>query len=198
MGTGLFFGTFNPVHRGHESLADSFLKSKWIDDLWVVLTPEPPHKDNNMIASFRDRWNMLEIAFSDRCRLKLSDVEKNFASPHYTFRTLTYLKNEHPDRSFYLCIGGDTLHNLSTWLSYEKISSKADLLVAGRPGYPEELPGELHSFSVHFCDHKMVEISSSEVRKDILEGRHPGKDILNPEVMNYIIERGLYMRRSTS
>ena len=198
MGTGLFLGTFNPVHRGHEALVDSFLKSKRIDDLWVVLTPEPPHKDNRIIASFEDRWNMLEIAFMNRCKLKLSDVEKNLSSPHYTFRTLEFFKKKHPDRSFYLCIGGDTLRTLSTWYLYEKIAPKAALLVARRPGFSVDLPEELRSFSVHFCDHQMVDISSTAVRQDILEGRFPGEEIMHPGVLNYIRKRGLYKNGSAS
>ena len=35
---GLFFGTFDPIHKGHEAIADFFLKN-FFDEVWFVVTP---------------------------------------------------------------------------------------------------------------------------------------------------------------
>ncbi len=192
MGTGLFFGTFNPVHRGHEELVSSFLASEWVDDLWIILTPSPPHKHMVDIAPFADRWNMLEKVFADRKGVRLSDIEQRISSPHYTVRTLTFLRNSYPDRSFYLCIGSDTLQTLPTWYEFEKIAHKIELIVAKRPGISTSKPPEPGDFTVHYCEHREKDISSTSIRKALSEGHAPGPDILNPAVLNYIQQEGLY------
>lgn len=192
MGTGLFFGSFNPVHRGHEEMASSFLATDWIDDLWIVLTPSPPHKENRELAPYQDRWNMLERVFFEDHRVLLSDVEQRMNSPHYTVRTLEYLKNSYPDRSFYLCIGGDTLQTLATWFEYERIARKTELIVAERPGVSREVPPELASFTVHYCSHEKRDVSSTAIREKLSTGILPGTEELNRRVLDYILEKGLY------
>ncbi|TVQ72190.1 MAG: nicotinate (nicotinamide) nucleotide adenylyltransferase [Balneolaceae bacterium] len=192
MGTGLFLGSFNPVHRGHEKMVSSFLNSELIDDLWIILTPTPPHKHISELASFTDRWNMLELVFANRDTVHLSDVEQRIPSPHYTFRTLAYLKSCYPDKSFYLCIGGDTLQTLSSWYDYEKIAHKTELLVAERPGVPLTRPSELEPFTVHYCEHEAIAVSSTDIRKKLADGKMPGPDELHPAVVEYIRSEGLY------
>jgi nicotinate-nucleotide adenylyltransferase len=197
MGTGLFFGSFNPVHRGHEMMVASFLRNEMIEDLWLILTPSPPHKHTADLASYADRWNMLELVFSDDKNVLLSDLEQRLPSPHYTVRTLSYLKNSYPDRPFYLCIGGDTLQSLSTWYEFEKIAPKAELLVAERPGIPLRPPPELSTFVVHFCEHDPQGVSSTSIRKKISAGIAPGPDELTPSVLGYICQNGLYGWKDT-
>ncbi len=192
MRTGLFFGTFNPVHRGHEALVQSFLSSGLIDDIWVILTPNPPHKNIAALAPFEDRWNMLQLAFKEKDELKITDVEQRIPSPHYTFKTLSFLKNSYPNQVFLLCIGGDTLQQLSSWYEYEKISHKAELLVAERPDSPNFTPPELNGFRVHFCEHNPVAISSTHIRKALMAGNMPGSGELHPEVLQYIQDKDLY------
>ena len=194
MRTGLFFGTFNPVHRGHEALVESFLNSECIEDLWVILTPNPPHKHISSLASFQDRWNMLELAFGGRSDLKLSDVEQRMNPPNYTLKTLSFLTTSFPDHDFMLCIGSDTLQDLPKWYEFEKISQKAKLLVAERPDTDTSIPTELGSFDVHFCEHEKVNISSTGIRKLLMESGELLSDHLHPEVEAYIRRRGLYKK----
>jgi nicotinate-nucleotide adenylyltransferase len=192
MGTGLFFGSFNPVHRGHEKMVASFFGSGLIDDLWIILTPSPPHKHIAELAPFADRWNMLELALSGSDAVQLSDIEQRLPSPHYTVRTLTFLKSSYPDRSFYLCIGGDTLQTMSMWYEYEKLAQKSELLVAERPGISNSRPAGLGAFTIHFCEHSPMSVSSTEIRKKLNAGIVPGPGELNPLVLKYVQDHGLY------
>lgn len=192
MRTGLFFGSFNPVHRGHEEMVSSFLGSGLIDDLWIVLTPSPPHKHISGLASFPDRWKMLELLFSGSDVIHLSDVEQRLTPPHYTVPTLTYLSSRYSDRSLYLCMGGDSLQTLSTWYEYQKISSKCELLVAERPGIPVDCPVELGAFTIHICEHRPVAVSSTEIRKKLSAGLAPGPGEISPLVLAYIRKNQLY------
>ncbi len=178
-------------------MVSSFLRNELIEDLWITLTPSPPHKHTADLASFTDRWNMLERVFSEEDRVLLSDVEQRLPPPHYTVRTLNYLNNCYPDRSFYLCIGGDTLQTLSTWFAFEKIAHKTELLVAERPGVPLSIPPDLRSFVVHFCEHDPQGVSSTAIRKKLSSGIAPGPDELAPSVFRYIQQEGLYGWRRT-
>ncbi len=170
----------------------SFLASGLVDDLWIILTPSPPHKHIAELAPFSDRWNMLELAFSGMDTVHLSDIEQRLPSPHYTIRTLTFFKNSYPDRTFYLCIGGDTLQTLSTWFEYEKIAHKSELLVAERPGIPTDIPDELSEFTVHYCDHRPLRVSSTEIRRKLTDGTAPAPGELRPEVLKYVRDNALY------
>lgn len=192
MNIGLFFGTFNPVHRGHEALVSSFLSSGVIDEIWIVVTPNPPHKNVSKLAPFQNRWDMLKLAFQEQPNLKLSDLEKHIPPPHYTWKTLSCLKERNPGSVFYLCIGTDTLQTLSTWAEYQNIARYAGLLVAERPNVSSEIPSELDSFNVQFCKHNKTDISSTQIRRAIVSGEIPGIDQLHPEVISYIRHNRLY------
>lgn len=192
MATGLFFGTFNPVHRGHEAMASSFLSSESIEELWVILTPTPPHKKNLSIAPFRHRWNMLQLAMSGRPRVQLSDFELQISSPHYTFKTISLLTERYREHDFALCIGSDTLQTLTTWYEYSQLSDYVALLVAARPGVPTDVPQELSGFTVRYCDHEMVDVSSTEIRQELASGYIPGSDKIHPDVARYIRDNKLY------
>lgn len=189
---GLFFGTFNPVHRGHEALATSFLKSQFIDDLWIILTPEPPHKEKKNIAPFSDRWKMLNLLFSSWKNVTLMDIELKMKAPNHTIHTLFFLKEHYPDKDFLLCIGGDTLQTFPSWYQYQRYSDVTTLLVAERPGASRDIPDVLNDFHIQFCPHQVTKVSSSKIRKDLSEGKVPVTSELPPQIIQYIQNKKLY------
>lgn len=72
MKTGVFGGTFNPVHKGHIMLAEYCMDSVGLDRIIMIPTAVPPHKISKNLASENDRLNMCELA----CKGK-----KNFLCP---------------------------------------------------------------------------------------------------------------------
>ncbi len=94
---GLFFGSFNPVHIGHIELAKAFLKQANLEELWVVLTPQNPHKKADELAPDQHRLQMLKEAFSNQSKnIKISEVEFLLSAPYYTANTLDYLVKQYP------------------------------------------------------------------------------------------------------
>lgn len=188
---GLLGGTFDPVHSGHKAIATSFVDSEYIEELWVVLTPSPPHKRSQSTASYRDRKNMLELAFRDNEKVFISDVESSLPEPSYTIQTITYLQKKYPLHSFYLCIGEDSLVEFTSWYQWEKILQKVSLLVAARPQVGHKPPEALPKDKINWVDHEPVDVSSTEIREKLKKENISSLPI--PEkVVSYIKEKGLY------
>ena len=102
MRIGLFGGTFDPVHNGHISIVRSFLQSGYIDELWILLTPVPPHKLNKEHVSYEHRKEMLHLAFQDIDRVRISTIEQTLPKPSYTVQTVTHLAQKYPEDEFLL------------------------------------------------------------------------------------------------
>ena len=65
MRTGIFGGSFDPVHAEHVRLAESAVKSLRLDRLLVMPAHTPPHKRDKVLSSDADRLAMCRIAFRD-------------------------------------------------------------------------------------------------------------------------------------
>jgi len=190
-GIGLLGGSFDPVHNGHIDIARSFINSGYINELWILLTPDPPHKTKRTLTSYDKRLEMLIAAFEDVERVKVSDVERSLPQPSYTVQTLKYLSNKYPDKKFHLCIGGDSLRDFKTWKDWKKILDYCDLLVARRPSERKvDLDADLVE-QTHFVDHDPINISSTLVRKAVADGDDIS-ELVPAKVQGLIREYNLY------
>lgn len=184
---GLLGGTFDPVHRGHVSIAEAFLSSELIDALWVLLTPDPPHKARKVQTSYAYRSEMLEAAFDEYDSIKISTVENTLPRPTYTIQTLEYLIKNYPTSTFYLCIGEDSLLHFTEWYRYQDILELCELLVARRPGIEITSVEDQILDSAHYINHDPIDISSSEIRERLAHNKSVDK--LLPNEVKKIIER---------
>lgn len=168
--TGLFFGSFNPVHVGHLIIANYILNHSDLDEIWMVLSPHNPHKKKDSLANDYDRLHLLNSAIGDNPKLKSSDIEFGLPKPSYTIDTLTYLSEKHLQRDFTLIMGGDNLATFHKWKNYEKILEYYSIIVFARPGY--EL-GDLqeHPKVTVLSDTPLLHISASYIRKLRSEGK---------------------------
>lgn len=190
-GIGLLGGSFDPVHNGHIAISESFLASGFISELWILLTPDPPHKKDKSLVDYEVRLRMLRDAFQQMDRVVISDIENKLPRPSYTIQTLQILNEKYPDENFYLCIGGDSVRDFKQWRDWKDILDYCELLVARRPSDRElQLDSNLAS-KAHFVTHEPVEISSTKIRKLISRG----EDISNlvpPKVKEMIEKENLY------
>lgn len=164
------------------------MNSGLIDDLLVLLTPDPPHKKTSDRTAYHHRLEMLGLAFNGINNVTVSDLETSLPQPSYTLQTVGYLTRVYPDTLFYLCIGQDSLSAFHTWYKYEEILEKTDLLVAERPGYPTDQFSETIRESIIFVEHEPVDISSTRIRN-----RTDAISYNTPQVViDYILENQLY------
>ncbi len=183
---GLFFGSFNPVHVGHMIIAEFMATHTDLDKIWMVVSPQNPHKKKSTLAKDYDRLHMVKAAIGDSSRLEACDIEFGLPQPSYTIDTLTYLKEKYPNKEFSLIMGGDNLGTLHKWKNYELLLKNHDIYVYKRPNY--EL-GELQSHPrIKMFKAPMLEISASYIRKQIAEGE--SIRYLVPEAVLNVIEEG--------
>lgn len=188
---GLLGGTFDPVHNGHVSIAQSFIKSGFIDALWVLLTPFPPHKKGENHASYTDRLKMLEKAFEGFTKLKISTVENELPKPSYTVQTIRHLKNEFPDTEFFYCMGEDSLSRFHSWKYHKEILDECSLLVAHRPDATHDDVNSDILSRTKFIDHDPVNISSTKIKRLISDAK-PIKEFVPDKVSEIIEKKNLY------
>lgn len=187
--TGLFFGSFNPVHIGHMIVASYMREFTDLDEVWFVISPQNPLKDKKSLLADHHRLMLLKTAVEDDLAFKVSDIEFKMPKPSFTIDTLTWLTEKYPEREFVIIAGTDILPTLHRWKNFEVLLEFYTIYIYNRPGY---VVGNYHNHpSISFFEAPLLEISSSFIREAI--GR--GKDVrymLPPKVWDYITEMHFY------
>jgi nicotinate-nucleotide adenylyltransferase len=187
--TGLFFGSFNPVHNGHLIIANYMLDQEGLDEIWFIVSPQNPLKESEMLANEQERLEMMKLAVSSEPRFKVSDVEFSMPKPSYTFDTLELLSQSYPERSFFLIIGSDNLEDFHLWKNHEQILKKYQILVYPRK---KEINSPFASEpNVTVTQAPLVEISSTKIRKYLKAGRSV-EAFIPQEIKKHIKVHGLY------
>ena len=191
MKIGLYFGTFNPIHVGHLTIANYLVENSDLDQVWFVVTPQSPFKKKNSLLDDHQRLEMVYLATKDYDKLRPSDIEFGLKQPNYTIDTLTYLFEKFPDHEFSLIMGEDNLKSFHKWKNYEQILENHNVLV-----YPRLSSGKIET---RFKDHPKIfnipapimELSSTLIRKNIKAGKNI-RPMLPDKVWCYIDEMNFY------
>lgn len=190
MNIGLYFGSFNPVHVGHLIIANHILNETDIEKVWFIVSPQNPFKSESGLLNEYHRLHLVRLATEEDNRIKASDIEFGLPRPSYTVDTLAYLSEKHPEHSFRIIMGSDSLQNLHKWKNYEVILKNYPIYVYRRPGFDTTAaPGA----TLHLLDAPLLEISATRIRKYIREGK--SARYLLPEKVLEEIEKGGYYRK---
>lgn len=188
--TGIFSGSFNPIHMGHLMLANYLSAFTSMEEIWFVVTPHNPLKKREDLLPDEIRLEMVRLALEDYPFLRVSDVEFSLPRPSYTIDTLNVLTKAHPDRKFSLIIGGDNWSRFDRWKEHKQIMERFQIFVYPRRGENVVIP-ETMCQSVKLVNAPLVEISSTFLRHSIREGKDM-RAFLPPKVYDYILKNELY------
>lgn len=177
MRTGIFGGTFDPPHTGHLVLAAEALDQLALERVLWVLTPNPPHKLRQDIRAVNERRQMVEAAIAGEPRFILSRVEMDRPGPHYAADTVHRLHAARPEDDLFYIMGEDSLRDLPLWRQPQALlRDLAGLGVMRRANVTIDLisletslPGI--SPMIHYFTTPLIEISSSDIRRRMVEGR---------------------------
>ena len=194
---GIFGGTFDPPHIGHQILGMEAYDQLKLDVLFWVLAPQPPHKIGKVITPIELRIRMVKkaILYDDIFRFSSMDIDRE--GPHYVLDTMRLFREKYPEDSLYFLMGGDSLHNLPAWHKPLEFMDKCDKIgVMHRIGdkidlcnIEEELPGIRKK--IEFIEAPLLEISSNQIRK-LVKARKPFRYYLPSEVFKIVVEEKLY------
>lgn len=212
MQTGIFGGTFNPIHLAHLRIAETVMHDCELDRLLFMPAAEPPHKEIAGATSFAHRRAMVEAAIKDRPGFFCSDLESRRKGKSFSVDTLEILRRENPDDRFYFIIGMDSWRDIASWREYQRIFGLTHLVIFPRPGVTLDEPlaplpvasreefcyaddsGRLRHSSGHeliFIRGEEFDIASTEIRSRVAAGEVIDK-FVPPTVADYIAAHDLY------
>ena len=207
---GVLGGSFDPVHRGHVTLALHVLRTLGLGRVLVLPCADPPHKPGRALAARYHRLEMLYLALQDRPGLEVSTVEIGQGGVRYTIDTLRALRDGSPALAPVFICGSDALLDFPSWRDHEALLEEFDFASVTRaPGAaaprdaasepviakrirPLPPSGELGSGGhVYLVPMPEIAISSSAVRARTAAGSAID-DLVPAGVARYIQRHRLY------
>ena len=166
----LYFGSFDPVHRGHIALAEYVIEHDLADETVLIVSPQSPYKTGALPAPETDRFERAEIACAASKypeRIKPSAIEFLLPRPSYTIDTLRYLEETcGSEMEFSILMGGDQIAALDGWKEYEKVLAYPIYVYPRRGEQVERYRDRI----VLLEDAPLQDFSSTQVRAAIERG----------------------------
>ena len=187
---GIFSGSFNPIHVGHMILANYMQQFTYLDEVWIVVTPQNPLKKLSELLNDDLRLAMTKLATDNYDNLKVCDIEFKMPIPSYTIDTLHQLSSQYTDCEFTLIIGGDNWENFHKWKDYQNILKKYKIIIYPRLGDNIEIE-ERYKDTVMLVRAPIVEVSSTFIRNSLHEGKEV-RAFVPEKVYEFIVENNLY------
>ena len=182
--TGIFGGSYNPIHIGHLALANYLCEYGDLDEVWFMVSPQNPFK-----AHSSDLWDdqlrleLVRLAVEEYPKFHASDFEFHLPRPSYMVNTLEKLREAHPDREFTLVIGADNWASFPRWKDADIIMAHHPLIIYPRPGY--EIDESTLPANVRLVNTPLLEVSSTFIRESLAQGKDV-RYFLHPKVWERI------------
>ena len=182
--TGIFGGSYNPIHIGHLALANYLCEYGDLDEVWFMVSPQNPFK-----AHSSDLWDdqlrleLVRLAVEEYPKFHASDFEFHLSRPSYMVNTLEKLREAHPDREFTLIIGADNWVSFPRWKDADIIMAHHPLIIYPRPGY--EIDESTLPANIRLVNTPLLEVSSTFIRESLAQGKDV-RYFLHPKVWERI------------
>jgi nicotinate-nucleotide adenylyltransferase len=216
---GILGGTFDPIHLGHLGAAEAARSALLLEEVLVVPSHVPPHRQAQPDASGYHRFAMVALAVGPAPGLVASDMELVREGRSYTATTLSGLhaRGFRPSQLFFI-IGADAFAEIATWHEYPAVLDLSHFVVIARPGFPLEmlrwqlpmLASRMRTIAgagenqadleardrtlVFLVEASTPEVSSTQIRERI-RGAQPLAGLVSPAVELHIYRHGLYAPR---
>lgn len=193
----LYFGSFNPIHKGHIALAEYVIEQGLCDLVTLIVSPQSPYKSESELAPALDRFEMAELACAASRypeQIKPSVVEMLLPKPSYTIDTLRYLEQiAGGEMQFSILMGADQIDRLTGWRAWQQIV-QYPIWVYPRAGEGNDSVEMLSPTMQLLAGAPLHAVSATEIRNRIATGADCSQ-LLHPKVAWHIRAKGLYKQR---
>ena len=176
----LYFGSFNPVHYGHVSIARFAASMEDVDAVVIIPSPHNPFKDTSILADPLLRLGQVRRAFEGVSpKITVSDIEYRLPEPLYTINTLHAIQQEEPGSELILLIGADNIASLERWYKGPQILREFEVWVYPRKGFDgpvlcRECAGRTSARCIRSLeDAPLLDISSTQIRNQLNKNQIP-------------------------
>lgn len=200
MKIGIMGGTFDPIHNGHLTIAETAYKQFGLDRVCFMPNGNPPHKARTTIGSkVEHRINMVKLAIEGHDGFMLELYEANKKSVSFSYETMEHFAKIYPEDEFCFIIGADSLFSIEKWVHPERLFPTCTILAAyrGEKNTVEEMEQQIeylkekYAAKLELLMSPLVDVSSTELRERIREGKSIAAFVPD-KVEKYIVEEGLY------
>lgn len=160
--TALFFGSFNPIHLGHLSVARAAIETGKIKEVIFIVSPQNPFKRDVDLLPEEQRLGLVSSVLSRQEQMICSDVEFQLSRPNYTINTLRHLNVFTKSNTHTLLMGADIFVQMKTWQGAAEMLSH-DLMIYPRAAW--QLPEE--NDKITLLDSPMISISATMIRQKV-------------------------------
>ena len=187
MKIGVFGGSFDPIHIGHQIVAEAAADALGLERINFMPARQQPLKTHSHFAAPEHRAAMLRLAIEDNPRFQLDLRELGRVGPSYTIDSLRELHAEFPDDELCFLVGADAVRDLPEWREAKQLRKVATIVAFARPGV--ELPrSDLVSRTIEVPS---VAVSATDVRDAVSSGRSV-RYLVPCNVADYIKTHSLY------
>ncbi|MBQ7760793.1 MAG: nicotinate (nicotinamide) nucleotide adenylyltransferase [Clostridia bacterium] len=201
MRIGIYGGTFDPPHIGHENILKEFIDQIDLDKVYVMPTYIPPHKQVATSVDPLTRLEMAKLAFNKISdKVIVSDLEIIRKGMSFTADTISYFVDYGEDNKVFLLCGTDMFLTLGEWRRPCYIFKNSTIVYAKRKNdknldniiaekceeYYQDFDATITSLNINTID-----ISSTEIRNKI-RNNEDVSDLLSKDVIEFIHAKSLY------
>jgi nicotinate-nucleotide adenylyltransferase len=199
MRTGVFGGSFDPVHRAHLAVAEQATAAAALDKLLFMPVCVQPFKRGARMSAGEHRIEMLRLAIADDARFDTTDTELSRGGLSYTVDSLRAIRDDGEERGeIFFLLGADMLLMIEKWYESEALLREFSFVAARRPGSGDETLERCVARLRRRCgtrvilmDNPKTDISASEIRGRVRAGESI-TGLVPASVEEYIYENGLY------
>ena len=185
MKTGLYFGSFNPFHKGHAAISEWLLTEGGLDKLVLVVSPQNPLKDQagnttpqQRLAAVRSAARRITASLTTKLpqkfQIEVSDIEFSMTPPLYTINTMREMRGKaSPGEELILIIGADNLAIIEKWHSWQALLDEFEVWVYPREGFDAQ--SLCQKYGTRLIAAPQINISSTQIR----EATARGEDVSN-------------------
>lgn len=182
---GIFVGSFDPIHKGHEHIIKYLLQYNLVDK--VILIPTGNYWNKSLVASLDDRIEMCKLLEN-----KTIEVSTNLNQYEYTYDVLKELEKEYSADYLYLIIGADNIVNFDKWKNIDELL-EYNVIVVNRDNI--DITEHIQKFNkkdnfIIIDNFDYIPVSSTFIRQNIENGS--AKQYLDNKVYKYIKDNNLY------